>query len=406
MRTRLLVLLTSVGVCVGTALVGVAPAAQADSPPWGYDPWPDCSPSIVRYCVETKQLNGIDVAPGDTFQPYIDTLLPDTGTVRYGVTREPGGTGDVDPGDVYKLVVRTGSIHPRELYGNIRNVTFAVSGSDATGWKFTMTFQPTPVHWVGYTDPAPHRSCTVAACGDDTWAADLNYIGFVTGYVTNLASSGLSTAEIGWRTGMIRAYNAQDENTYYDPDTDSFVIQLANPHLVGGAGPDAGTPATGSYQAFLPNAYLTNVMNVPDPSTVTTGSFTISRTVGGSTTYVPFTVTHLPGGVQISIPSITYSRPTYRIRPRPTVPGRPRAVVARKVTAHTARVRFVRPAANGGRRIDLYQARCHRVGKAWHYARRTVSPITVTNLPRGPVLCQVRAHNAKGYGRWSALDRT
>lgn len=412
MRRRLLAVVAGV-VTVGVA--GPVPVpAVADAPPPIGTSWSACTGATDTYCIASQTRNGLPVAVGDTtvpYIPYVDQL--DAGTIRYGVVHNvsgDGGTTDgaVDPADTYSLVVRTGAIVPRELYGNIRNVTFTRGGTTGA-WTFTLTFKPTPVHWVGFDDAdgggADPRSCTIAACGDDSWAASLNYDGFVTGYVTDLASSGLSSSEIAWRTGMVRAYNAQDENTFYDPDTNAFVIQLANPHLVGPRSAP-GAPATGSYQAFFPDAYLVNVMNVPDPTTVSAGSFSLVRTVGGTTTSVPFTVSRRPGGVEIDIPSITYSRPTYRIQVKPSVPGVPRSVRARKISAHKAKVRFVKPAANGGRRIDWYQARCHKVGKTWHRAKRTVSPITVANLPKGRVWCQVRAHNVKGYGRWSVADRS
>jgi hypothetical protein len=395
MRRRLLVVLASVAACLGTALVAVpALPAQASTPGWG---WPPCS-GASTHCVFSQTRNGGPILNTDADQPVIDLIDP--GTVRYGVVHDDFGdgsswSGDVNPSDTYQLVVRTGSIRPREVLGNIRNVAFSI-GSDATGWTFTLTFQPTPVHHVGYNGDT--RTCTIGACGDDTWRASLDYDGFVTGYVTDLASSGLGATEISQRVGMISAYNAQDANTFYDPDSNSLVVQLANPHLTG-----TGAVATGSYETFLPTAFLEGTMNVPDASTLSSGTVTVVRTAGGVVSSAPFTLTHVPGGVQITITGITYSSPTYKIHPGP---GKPRYVHARKISTHKARVRFTKPASNGGYRINGYQARCHRLGKAWHSAKGTSSPLTVGNLPRGRVYCQVRAHNKLGYGGWSALVHT
>jgi hypothetical protein len=377
------------------AAAGLLPAlpAQADSPPVG--DWAACGSPSERYCIETDTRNGVAVTPTDTYRPYIDML--DAGTVRYGVWHDVTGDGsvldgNVNPADTYHLIVRTGAIRPRELYGNIRNVTFTISGDATAGWKFDLSFRPTPIHHVGYSGDT--RTCSIGSCGDDTWHASLDYDGFVTGYVTDLASSGLGATEISQRVGMLSAYNAQDANVFYDPDSNSLVVQLANPHLTG-----TGALATGSYETFLPNAFLTGTMGVPYPSTLSSGTVTVVRSAGGAASSAPFTLTHVAGGIRITITGITYSSPTYRIHPGP---GKPRYVGVRKISAHKARVRFRAPLTNSGGRVNWYQARCHRLGRTWHYKTGTASPITVGNLPRRRVYCQVRAHNPLGYGAWSA----
>jgi hypothetical protein len=385
---RVLAVLATVAMCATLGSLPSAPVHAADA-----EDWPICTTGGQQNCVVSQKLNGVDIDPtGDGYKPYVDLI--GSGTVRYGVYRVvgPDSYGDVNPNDTYQLVVRTGAIRPRELYGNIRNVSFAVGGT-AGAWTFSLTFKPTPVHWVGY-GVGDTRQCHVGACGDDTWHASLNYPGFVTGYVTDLAESGLTATEIGERVGLIKAYNAQEENTFYDPDTNSLVVQLANPHLT-----NTSAVATGSYETFLPNAFLVGTMNVPDPSTLSSGTVMVVRSAGGAVSTAPFTLTHVAGGIRITITGITYSSPTYRIHPGP---GKPRYVGVRKISAHKARVRFRAPLASSGGRVNWYQARCHRLGRTWHYARATTSPITVGNLPRRRVYCQVRAHNRLGYGAWSA----
>lgn len=400
MRTRLLVLLASAAACVGTAFVAAAPAAQAKPAP-NVD-WSLCTSATDTYCIESATADGVPTTPEVTGTPrdYPWVQFVGDNLIDFGVWRETDDTGvhlanDVDPDVTYRLVVRTGSFIPREMHAIARNGSYAIGRSATTGWRFVVQFQPT---WVHHSAPG---SCSVdGGCVPDTTKATWDVPGYATGGIETLVGSGLSDREIAQRTGMATFTNAQDSYIFYNIDLGVLEVRLANPHLTA-----AGTPVTdGSYDAFIPNAYLTGTVGVPDP-TVLPG-FTVTKTVGSTTLPASATMTHLPNGIKIHIGGISFSRPTYRLKPRPTPPGRPRAVVARKISAHSARVRFVRPVANGGRRIDLYQARCHRAGKAWHYARRTVSPITVKNLPRGRVLCQVRAHNVKGYGRWSALDRT
>ncbi|MBO9522048.1 MAG: fibronectin type III domain-containing protein [Nocardioidaceae bacterium] len=416
MRTRLLVLLASVGVCVGTALVGVpfAQAAPDAGPAFTYQVLPMCSDDADgKECVVSATRDGAAMTagvypstPGTHEWFYVDNGWRN-GMFAFNLNAAtvPAGPGpvtqsrSVDRDATWVITVNTGSYVPREVNSRTRNTGFVRGGNATTGYWFQISFNPVPIAWHWADGPTP---CNMTACGDDSVPAEFVSDadkGFADGYVTDLGDSP-SPRYVGARTGFVMASNAQYQGEpEYDATTNSLVISMANPHLRA-----PGVQATGFFEAFLPNSYLLNQLGVPYPSTLTGGSIVVQRL--GTTTTTPFTLTHTSTGIWVRVAGIGFSRPRYRLTTKPSAPGMPRAVVARKITAHSARVRFVRPIANGGRRIDLYQARCHRVGKAWHYARRTVSPITVTRLPRGRVLCQVRAHNAKGYGRWSALDRS
>ena len=385
---------------LATVALVVPALASADPRPGIAQSWPRCGVAPDddgRYCIVSMTQNDIPIVrpPSGSFEdPYIDLIGP--GDVRFGVYETNVDTamsiGNVPPGDVYRLVVNTGTIKPRELFGNVRNVSLSTGGGTATGYTFTLTFQPTPIAWWFYGG-----SCVIGSCGDSTTVADLVYDGFVTGYVTDLASSGLSDAEIGLRNGYIHAYNAQDASMpLYDPDTNSLVVRMANPHFR-----SAGVPATGSYQTFLPTAMLTGLLEVPDPSSLTGGSFVISRSAGATTTPVPFTLTHTSAGVQIDISGITFSSPTIRIRPKRTAPGNPRLRSVRRATATSVRVRFRPPLANGGARVTRYIARCRKAGGAIVTISRPSGPIVV-KVGRGPATCSVRAVNRIGKGRFSA----
>ena len=408
--SRVIRLVLLVLVAAGLASV-VSSSAVADPPPSGYSNWPRCGTppdDDGQYCIVSVTKDGVAVPPVDYDtngvydDPYISSI--GAGDVSFGLYRttvSSGGVdsvGDVDPSATWTYVVNTGSIVPRELYGNIRNVGFSTSGSPATGgYVFTLTFQPTPIAWVwppdgdgdGYLD------CSYdLGCGDDTTEAGLEYDGFVTGYVTDLESGGWSAAERADRTGYVHVYNAQDAYEIYDPDTNTIEVRMANPHLHS----DGVTPTTGYYQSFLPDSMLINQMNVPDPTTLTTGDFRITRAGTGA---VPATVTREADGVSISISGITFSTPKYRIQPKPTHPGTPRQVKVSKPTASTAKVTFKRPLADGGASITKYQARCQKGSGAWHMASAGSSPVVVKSLPRGAVTCQVRAVNRLGAGPWS-----
>ena len=374
-------------------------AASADPVPAIDQDWPMCGAGgddDGLYCIVSMTKNGVAITepPAGTWQlPYIDFI--DGGGVRYGVENHTVGSGntttDVPPDDVYVVAVNTGTIKPRELYGRIREVTFARGGGIPGGYTFTLTFKPTPVAFTS----AP---CDFGACGDDTTVADIVRGGFVTGFVTDLVGSGLDAAEIAARSGYVHAYNAQvGVLPFYDFDTNALVIRLANPHLK-----SPGVVATGSYETFLPNALLTTVMNVPDPTSLTGGSVTVDRTAGGTPTSVPFTLTHETGGIRIEIPSITYSSPRYRIKLKRTAPGKPRLYGASRPTKTSVTLRFLKPLANGGSAVTKYVARCRRPGGPWFLTSGPRSPLTLKNLPRRPVTCSVRAINSIGKGQFSA----
>lgn len=400
LRRKALLGTVAVATMTAGALLPVV-SAYADPKPGIGEAWPMCGTAPDddgKYCILSQTKNGVPITrPGSgTFEePYIDLI--GSGDVRFGVQHTNVDTGvsdgDVPPGDTYELVVNTGSIRPREVFGHIRGVTYSTAGNATSGYTFTLSFRPTPIAWVW---PPDTRTCVVGSCGDDTTMADLTYDGFVTGYVTDLASSGLPASEIDLRTGFVHVYNAQDANLYYDPDSNALVVQLANPHLKA-----PGVVATGSYQTFIPYAMLTGLMNVPAPSSLTGGSFVVSRSLSGSTTTVPFTLTHTAAGVRINITGITYSSPTYRIRPKKTPPGAPRLRRVERATPTSVRVRFRAPVADGGASVTEYRARCRRLDGAWHRATRSRSPIVVRNVPRRTVTCYVRAVNRIGAGPWS-----
>lgn len=407
MRTRLLALLAGAAL----AAAGLAAATPAHANPPFDTNWQICSSSSQAYCIESATQDGAAVLPDQDGSSSTNRDFPwisqvDNNLIDFGVYHDDGSHSHldyalIDPNAVYKLVVRTGTFVPRELDAVARNGSYTIS-RDTTGWKFTLIFRPTAVH---QTNPTIHPCSYDGGCGDSTYKADAAYDqpAFATGGIQTLnpAVSGLSAAEVAQRFGMYTFTSAENSYVFYNNDLNLLEVRLANPHLEA----DGTTPVTdGTYDGFIPNAYLTGTMGVADPSMLS--GFTVTKTVGTTTVPATATMTHLAGGIVFHLSGISFSRPKYQLRPHATPPGRPRAVVATKTGRHTAKVTFRMPLLNGGRAIGYYQARCQRLGGAWHYARRSGSPIYVTGLPVGRVWCQVRAHNVKGYGKWSALDRT
>lgn len=408
MRRRLLAVLASGAVGLGTALV-VIPPAQA----FTYTVLQNCDDDPDdKLCVVSATRNGIPIrtnepptTEGTTAEWfYVDNSYRD-GSFGFNLNTKTVGTGpdpDIDSKSVdaaarWVITVNTGSYYPRELNAKTRNTVFTRGGNPATGYWFRIEFNPVPIAWrffdAGFT-------CDMTYCGNDGTVADFvsgTGQGFADGVVTDLGDSGLSAGYKAARTGFVLASNAQYQGEpTYDAGSNSIVVQMANPHLRA-----PGVAATGFFEAYLPEAYLTTQLGVPDPDTLTGGTFTVWR--DGTTTSVPFTLTDVGPGIWIRVHGIGFSRPTFKLH---AGPSKPRKVSATKVSAHKARVRFTKPAKNLGHKINRYQARCHKLGKPWRKARSTASPITVGNLPRGKVYCQVRAHNKLGWGVWSATKRT
>ncbi|MET3962173.1 hypothetical protein ABIE44_002107 [Marmoricola sp. OAE513] len=400
MRTRLLAALVAVAALLGTALVtlptGTAEAAPPAGWPTGGNDWHLCNGSTyTRYCVVSAQRNGVDVTPYDTpvgnmLKPWVRGFSVGHG-VGFGVDLySSGSASDSDLGnntDLYKLVVNVGEVRPREMDGTFRDASFLIGRYPSGDWNFTITFRPSSRHTNSSI------TCTLGSCGDDSTKATFDRVGWAAGAVEDL--SGYPAREAINRTGSIRATSAQYENTMYDPDTDSIIVDLSNPHRKG----NGDVITDGTYEAFLPNAYLVNEMSIPDPSTVSLASFAITKPGSSAAT---FSLVRETRGIRIKIANISYSAPRFKFRTKPTKPGKPRPYKVVKTSRTTAKVKFSAPLANGNAKIDKYQARCHKAGKPWHYKIGKGSPLKVTGLKSGKVSCQVRAHNAKGWSKYSA----
>jgi hypothetical protein len=418
-RARILVVIAAVAACLGTALVAV-PLTHADAvgSAFSYRVLDMCSDDADgKECVVSATRNGVPITSnyptgvGSHEWFYVDNGWRNgiwsfnLNTITIPPSGPPTASKFVDVTADWVITVNTGSYAPRELNSKTQNTTFTRGGNATDGYTFTISFNPVPIAWRFYDNTF---TCDSTGCGDNTTQADFVSgpgQGDSDGYVSDLADSPYSSRYVYSRTGFVTAGNAQYQaEPYYDADTNSLVVQLANPHL---RSADPTDTASGFFEAFLPDSYLTTQLSVPDPSTLTGGSVTVQRL--GTTTATPFTLTHTaPGadipGVWIKVHNVGFSRPRYKITPKPSVPGKPRPTSVLKLTGGQAKIYFKAPLANGGRSVDRYSARCRKyTTSAWHSVAGTKSPLTVTGLPSGKVYCQVRAHNSVGWGSFSSL---
>ncbi len=297
-----------------------------------------------------------------------------------------------DPTVPWRIRVNTGAMVPRQMNGVTQDNDFSVSTLPDGSRRLTATFRAAPIAWID-----PFGTCLPTDCGDDTTVANFTSDGFFNSYVTDLEGTGFPPDEVIHREGMVTGWNADyATEPYYNAELNALEIQLANAHLRA-----PGEPATGHYEAFLPNAYLINIMQVPDPSTLTAGSLVVSR-AGTSTVYVP-TVSHEPGGIRIKVTDITFSKVKLRIKPKASIPGRPLWGSVKRPTPTSVKLKFRPPLADGGPNISAYQARCRKGSNPYQYAKGDGSPLTIKGVPRADVDCQVRARNRIGWGDWGKV---
>ncbi|MFN8192955.1 MAG: fibronectin type III domain-containing protein [Nocardioidaceae bacterium] len=410
MRTISRALTAALAVAALATPVLTASPASADPKPGEGQEWPLCGEGGDTdgfYCVVSVTRDGVPVTSepdlsvdGSYEDPYIDLIGP--GDVRFGIDHwvvtggVPDIIGTIEPDVTWEWTVNTGPVDPVEMYGHLRDPQLSFGGNATDGYTFTLSVKPAPIAWNW--DASGWLPCDFPdACGDDTTVAGLVYDGFITGYVTDDAAW-TPASEVAHRRGYINSYNAQNASWFYDSATNSMVVQMANVHLKA-----PGVPATGYFETVIPDAMLIHEYSVPDPDNLTTGSFQVRQS--GTTATVPFTVTRLPGAVRLEIEGITFSTPEFRIKPKASVPGKPRWGSVTRPKRTTVKVTFKRPLADGGKAITGYRVQCGRGDAVWTTGVRRVAPVTFPDMPRKLVDCRVRARNAKGLGPWSTVKQ-
>ncbi|MFL6174448.1 MAG: hypothetical protein ACJ716_16280 [Marmoricola sp.] len=411
MRTRILALLSGLAICAGTALVAV-PLTHADAAGAAsrYKVLTNCDVDADgKMCVESATRDTENMRSGEVPDTvgshewfYVDNGSRD-GDFGFNLNTKtiPASGPAIDSKSVdvhakWVITVNTGSYVPRELNLKAQNVVYSTGGNVTDGYTFTIQFNPVPIAWRYF---APGFTCDMTYCGTDSTTADFvsgDDQGFADGYVSDLGDTTLGTRYAYARTGFYMASNAQYQaEPYYDAETNSLVVAMANPHLR-----SVGLPASGFFEAFIPNSYLTNFLDVPDPSSLTGTSVTIQR-IGS--TYTPTSkITNTGDGLLIKVSGVGFSRPRYKITPTPSVPGKPRTTAVVKVSGG-AKIYFKAPLANGGRSVDRYSARCRRSStSSWVSVAGSRSPLTIRPL-YGTASCQVRAHNSIGWGSFGSL---
>ncbi len=201
---------------------------------------------------------------------------------------------------MYEIVIDTGTWQAREARVTGRGVSVSISGTRAT-----IRLRPAAASW----NPALAACTGGGACGDATTRATEDLSGRAEGVLSDLRAA-VPPGGAAVRAGFWQASNAQYTGAaVFDTATRAFTVRLGNPHLR-----LDGRPATGAYEAFLPNAVLPSYLGVAAAADVDPGSLVVTRTDGTRTTLVAAPViTRVTTGVELRIAGIGYSTATYRV---------------------------------------------------------------------------------------------
>lgn len=359
-----------------------------------------CASPVLTPCWTAFQVDG--GAPPATLQLQLLTSGSNLQVqLKYGSPADlelsPGGS-PITNSSVVHMVINLGTYDP---------VVFGTTGliqsfSETTGAANTITLdvRPQQSSWRG---AAP--GCTTTNCGtaNSPVTADHDYTSLVLGFVSDLSSSGLSTAVKDAMRGTWLGTNAQAFSfPTFNASTGTINFTVAAPHFKS----NGSTLTTGFFQFFVPDG-MVQQMGIADPTTVTNGSFTVTNSNGGT---VVFSVSHQssPAGVLIqagtnppTLPVFGYSSPTFSVTKAATVPGAPTGVSATAGNGQ-ATVSFTAPAATGGAAITAYTVTAAPGGAT---ATGTASPLTVSGLSNGTAYTfTVTAANSVGSGPASSAS--
>jgi putative cell wall-binding protein len=213
-----------------------------------------------------------------------------------------------------RVVLDTGGIDVRALGAAAEVDAFEIASGDTT--RVEMVLQPVPLSRI-FGSP-----CTPAACGDADTRADQDLGGYAFAALTDLRDASASFRDV--THGLYLAANAQ--SAFFDePGGGESVFRFT---LAGPSRTEAGSPNEGFFEVFLPDSYLTDVLDVADPRSLGAEGLRVSRRDGEDVQLVAPEVTDVGDGVTVRLEGFSYSNPTFTIERvgEGTAPGQPVAV--------------------------------------------------------------------------------
>lgn len=375
-------------------LAVLAFAFGAPSPASAGSVW--CAAPTAPPCVVSATRNGSTVNEASTDYDIQLSPLSSGGSneVLWNVWNETAGSYDLGSAalaDTWVVTIDVGAFTPRVVFTRGEDVEIVRSGS-----QVTITAHP-----ISPTDGCDTSSWpwTCSSTATNQWD------GYLDGHITDYGA---------WEDVPQReAMNGMNYNTNIDavslpPEIEEdpatgqqrLLIRLANSHFR----TNGTTVFLGFGHLRIPNLFLRRVYGIDDPSTLTgTGlAPSVSGGAGGGT----ITVTQEPGdtAMLVDFEGMTFSTRLIRIRRGIITPSRPRALRAKRVSAHRGTLRFdlARPR---GSKITGYRGRCASRSDV-EAVTGLKSPLVVAGLMPGVAYsCSVRARAKAGAGKWSTSDR-
>lgn len=285
-----------------------------------------------------------------------------------------------------------------ELYARVTSYTIGTNGRDVS-----LVLQPvTYTKGTNDPDPAPLQDKTASIIGGiryNSAGQTRGISGMWIGASANSYTVTLSGSCPNWSTGAASG----------SKEPGAVAVQLSGPHLT-----FAGALNRGSLQAFIPAATVTACFGVTTVAEVVS-ALSVTRTDGSVDSSLAagtgFIASEVAGGLLVTVPEITFSRPTYTIRSTALAassaskaPGKVASAGTKGVGRTSATVRWKAATANGSA-ITAYQTRVSR-GKTWTSwttvkgkAKGGWFSQTVKGLSPGkPYTVEIRATSAAGNG--------
>ncbi len=376
---RRLVLPSSGLLLAATLLAVPAGPAQAADPQF-------CADGRPAPCLESVLRDGAPVDPL-VYSAMVDTYTPPDDDHNTGFTLTKNGSFDIagEAGHVFTVTMNTGSIKPRVVsgWGIDGSAARSFEGSD---WHVAVTIEPADMlmSCIGsscpVTAPADTDTARVGVHVDDaSWYAD--------GGGDPDALDGIdvfSNINLLWYPPTITV----------DPaGVVTMDVQMQNSHFY----PDGSTVFLGHANIRLPNQVLRDLYGIPNPATMTAGSF-VSTSTSGTTTSAPS-----GDGWDIVLDGMTFSKQHLRMTTGTIVPTRPGKLDA--VRTGVRRGKVWAASSPRGAKVTGFSARCV-AGSDVVTATGKTSPVVVGGLRAGKAYdCRVRALSRAGKSPVSAVVR-
>lgn len=369
---------------LGSLLVAAYAAAPANAAPLNW-----CADGKPAPCLVSATRDGVAVDPSTV---TVDRYSAGEAADNTGFTIS--GLGAADLGHTYVVTMKIGSMVPRIVDGWGRNGR-TERYIDADGdWAVRITVQPAHMLMSCSYDPAVgDTTCPgTAAPADEIYNVGIR--------LSDAAWYGDSAAARDKLWGLESYSDIQ--LFWYPPSitvstagvvTMDFLMQ--NAHFF----PDGSTTFHGTANMRIPNRVLRDLYGIPDPETMTDGSFTSTSTSGSVASYQEIG----DDAWRIDLTGVTFSRQHLELQRGVITPTRPTDTRTTRVSGHKGRVGYSLSKPRGAR-VTGYDARCVSAGGHVVTATRTgdSSPVTVTGLHRGTAyMCKVRARSKAGKGTWS-----